>query len=132
MYILSNLFFFFFQAEDGIRDLIVTGVHVCSSDLSEMGPASRDNWLRESEGVRLRRAYSEDYSFAIRIIGTRRVDPCQRIGLSRARMRRRDGEGAKTGECYILLPKAFGYPVPTTACRNELQNLCAMRTQIGG
>src|SRR2546430_10407041 len=24
---------FFFQAEDGIRDLTVTGVHVCSSDL---------------------------------------------------------------------------------------------------
>src|SRR5258706_8516680 len=26
-------FFFFFQAEDGIRDWSVTGVHVCSSDL---------------------------------------------------------------------------------------------------
>ena len=25
---------FFFQAEDGIRDRDVTGVHVCSSDLS--------------------------------------------------------------------------------------------------
>ena len=25
--------YIFFQAEDGIRDLIVTGVHVCSSDL---------------------------------------------------------------------------------------------------
>src|ERR1022692_2803892 len=28
------VFFFFFQAEDGIRDYKVTGVHVCSSDLS--------------------------------------------------------------------------------------------------
>src|SRR2546428_7992880 len=27
-------FFFFFQAEDGIRDLIVTGVQTCASDLS--------------------------------------------------------------------------------------------------
>src|SRR2546427_12541298 len=27
------LFFFFFQAEDGIRDLTVTGVQTCSSDL---------------------------------------------------------------------------------------------------
>src|SRR5256885_6810682 len=27
------IFFFFFQAEDGIRDYKVTGVHVCSSDL---------------------------------------------------------------------------------------------------
>src|SRR2546421_7911251 len=31
--VLSSLYFFFFQAEDGIRDLIVTGVDVCSSDL---------------------------------------------------------------------------------------------------
>src|SRR2546425_5233774 len=29
---------FFFQAEDGIRDKLVTGVHVCSSDLTA-GPA---------------------------------------------------------------------------------------------
>src|SRR2546427_3672744 len=29
----GRLRFFFFQAEDGIRDLTVTGVHVCSSDL---------------------------------------------------------------------------------------------------
>src|SRR5690349_24075037 len=31
-------FFFFFQAEDGIRDLYVTGVHVCSSDLPRRAP----------------------------------------------------------------------------------------------
>src|SRR3989475_8373269 len=31
----DSLFFFFFQAEDGIRDLTVTGVDVCSSDLPQ-------------------------------------------------------------------------------------------------
>src|SRR5216683_4670599 len=27
---IANMFFFFFQAEDGIRDLIVTGVQTCA------------------------------------------------------------------------------------------------------
>src|SRR2546421_1681453 len=30
----SNMFFFFFQAEDGIRDLIVTGVQTCALPIS--------------------------------------------------------------------------------------------------
>src|SRR5216683_5143045 len=30
-------FFFFFQAEDGIRDLIVTGVQTCALPISECG-----------------------------------------------------------------------------------------------
>src|SRR5688572_31425929 len=32
------LFFFFFQAEDGIRDLTVTGVQTCALPISAMGP----------------------------------------------------------------------------------------------
>src|SRR2546428_4937754 len=31
----KNLSFFFFQAEDGIRDLIVTGVQTCALPISE-------------------------------------------------------------------------------------------------
>src|SRR5216683_2695841 len=31
------LFFFFFQAEDGIRDLIVTGVQTCALPISTVG-----------------------------------------------------------------------------------------------
>src|SRR5216683_6070052 len=30
-------FFFFFQAEDGIRDLIVTGVQTCALPISDLG-----------------------------------------------------------------------------------------------
>src|SRR2546421_611274 len=33
--ILMCLFFFFFQAEDGIRDLIVTGVQTCALPISQ-------------------------------------------------------------------------------------------------
>src|SRR2546429_4815728 len=34
------LFFFFFQAEDGIRDVAVTGVQTCALPISGNGPAS--------------------------------------------------------------------------------------------
>src|SRR2546430_11797776 len=34
---LSPLFFFFFQAEDGIRDLTVTGVQTCALPISGLG-----------------------------------------------------------------------------------------------
>src|SRR2546421_574077 len=35
------LFFFFFQAEDGIRDLIVTGVQTCALPISSASPWGR-------------------------------------------------------------------------------------------
>src|SRR2546421_891022 len=39
------VFFFFFQAEDGIRDLIVTGVQTCALPISNhMRALSRGGW----------------------------------------------------------------------------------------
>src|SRR5207245_4730067 len=35
MYVLLSLFFFFFQAEDGIRDATVTGVQTCALPISD-------------------------------------------------------------------------------------------------
>src|SRR3989440_7765416 len=37
-----SLAFFFFQAEDGIRDLIVTGVQTCALPIFERGQRARD------------------------------------------------------------------------------------------
>src|SRR5256886_5046205 len=37
--------FFFFQAEDGIRDLTVTGVQTCALPISPPGPACAWNFL---------------------------------------------------------------------------------------
>src|SRR2546428_8098443 len=37
------VFFFFFQAEDGIRDLIVTGVQTCALPIS---PEEDPTWVR--------------------------------------------------------------------------------------
>src|SRR3712207_8475125 len=51
------LLFFFFQAEDGIRDIGVTGVQTCALPISERHPAL------EREGVD-----------ALRAVGRRRVD----------------------------------------------------------
>src|SRR2546422_9933259 len=36
------LFFFFFQAEDGIRDVAVTGVQTCALPISQAGNRSND------------------------------------------------------------------------------------------
>src|SRR5206468_4406871 len=36
------LFFFFFQAEDGIRDLIVTGVQTCALPISRVDSATAE------------------------------------------------------------------------------------------
>src|SRR2546421_9188423 len=41
-------FFFFFQAEDGIRDLIVTGVQTCALPISITVPASPMNIVATS------------------------------------------------------------------------------------
>src|SRR2546430_8332009 len=38
---MTLLFFFFFQAEDGIRDLTVTGVQTCALPISWKGPVTR-------------------------------------------------------------------------------------------
>src|SRR5206468_4558428 len=47
-------FFFFFQAEDGIRDLIVTGVQTCALPISERAPSlmPRDLSRGMSDGAR--------------------------------------------------------------------------------
>src|SRR6185312_11123685 len=37
-------YFFFFQAEDGIRDLIVTGVQTCALPISRCRPADATGW----------------------------------------------------------------------------------------
>src|SRR5207247_7764460 len=49
-------FFFFFQAEDGIRDPLVTGVQTCALPIFPLGPAGddadADTPLRRPDGLR--------------------------------------------------------------------------------
>src|SRR5258708_33755823 len=56
-------FFFFFQAEDGIRDDLVTGVQTCALPISCSGPGSTScgdsptrRWLRGYSSAACRRA----------------------------------------------------------------------------
>src|SRR5206468_5771584 len=45
-----SLFFFFFQAEDGIRDLIVTGVETCALPISALlTPLATPEWVLSTE-----------------------------------------------------------------------------------
>src|SRR2546421_4851006 len=43
------LFFFFFQAEDGIRDLIVTGVQTCALPISKLDGTERVTYPNKEE-----------------------------------------------------------------------------------
>src|SRR5256885_12466917 len=43
---MSLLFFFFFQAEDGIRDYKVTGVQTCALPISVRSSPARTEWPR--------------------------------------------------------------------------------------
>src|SRR6478672_13048879 len=55
-------FFFFFQAEDGIRDLIVTGVHTCALPIFAGGPARRGAAVRRCRAAaRLRPGRRRDH-----------------------------------------------------------------------
>src|SRR5256886_12470115 len=42
----DGVFFFFFQAEDGIRDLTVTGVQTCALPISVLGPGGDAGVIR--------------------------------------------------------------------------------------
>src|SRR2546427_5912532 len=47
----SNFFFFFFQAEDGIRDLTVTGVQTCALPISRYDVIAQRFGAEQSEAV---------------------------------------------------------------------------------
>src|SRR6266853_4810843 len=56
---MDTKFFFFFQAEDGIRDLTVTGVQTCAlpiSMFSEISARAQENF----SGARVIRAYVQE------------------------------------------------------------------------
>src|SRR2546422_4957694 len=47
MYIVSYFFFFFFQAEDGIRDVAVTGVQTCALPISRAAAAAEISGIED-------------------------------------------------------------------------------------
>src|SRR5688572_31991565 len=70
------LYFFFFQAEDGIRDLTVTGVQTCALPISRL-------WGRQGDAARRRRRQDARQE-------GRRRQPADR---QQARGARRQGQG---------------------------------------
>src|SRR2546430_5529308 len=51
------LFFFFFQAEDGIRDLTVTGVQTCALPISFAATVAAEQAAREAMNLGVRRVH---------------------------------------------------------------------------
>src|SRR5438874_5798636 len=48
---------FFFQAEDGIRDLYVTGVQTCALPISWLATDATPNWVRSTRVMRFSAAW---------------------------------------------------------------------------
>src|SRR3989440_6613480 len=59
----SECRFFFFQAEDGIRDLIVTGVQTCALPIYRVEYAAQRAWDEETGQKLLQRRRSEPELF---------------------------------------------------------------------
>src|SRR5687768_17837235 len=50
-----HIFFFFFQAEDGIRDVAVTGVQTCALPISRVHDYNAEGWTNIGYGMELGR-----------------------------------------------------------------------------
>src|SRR2546430_12689118 len=75
MYITVRYFFFFFQAEDGIRDLTVTGVQTCALPILHEGRGLLD----PDDGVHERREGLQMGDGEI-LAGPLGLDPVERVG----------------------------------------------------
>ena len=64
-----RLCFFFFQAEDGIRDTSVTGVQTCALPISEKTAAKTDKKLSKKEKKELAARGEDDIESIIGKIG---------------------------------------------------------------
>src|SRR2546421_12629994 len=78
-HMISSYYFFFFQAEDGIRDLIVTGVQTCALPISRL--AVGDHILLGGDNVDLALAHAVNEQLKAR--GTR-LDSWQFTALMHA------------------------------------------------
>src|SRR5437762_8132580 len=101
----AELFFFFFQAEDGIRDTSVTGVQtcalpICPSCLRGRGPAPRESPSRSPCGSGRSRGSSRSSHPSRRSTGRRTDAACRRPGgrqIGRASCRERVWSWAEGG-----------------------------------
>src|SRR5687768_17938890 len=83
LYSFFCLFFFFFQAEDGIRDVAVTGVQTCALPiLSPSIATDTPNASCEAPSRAMRVACSAQ-TFALRVNTV--ADPCSELGRSEER-----------------------------------------------
>src|SRR2546426_6902544 len=109
MYCRSFLFFFFFQAEDGIRDYKVTGVQTCALPVSSS--ASRD-----------RLENSENYQTEPEINHQSRVNVTRHVPRSRRQIRNQDkvnGISRQNGDQSLneISHCGFGHRSPRISAR---------------
>src|SRR5207237_4458519 len=64
------LYFFFFQAEDGIRDSSVTGVQTCALPISPLSPSGLVTYRRAAPQARLVSVFAMIEDLTMRVIPT--------------------------------------------------------------
>src|SRR3989449_4149033 len=128
------MFFFFFQAEDGIRDVAVTGVQTCALPIS----ASAGSVLNEAEAARelalLYQGMGRNQD-ALRLLNTayrlfRRLDA--RVDLVHV-----GGKVAELEGTYLALVRAWGQSIESSDsytfghCERVAQHAVAMARALG-
>src|SRR5256886_8801990 len=110
-------FFFFFQAEDGIRDLTVTGVQTCALPISIPDPGDADRGGRRSlhdhAGPRRDRAPRRQGDTALAVRSIRAAA----AGVPREPRRGGLGRGGPTSDPFHRRPQAIGAPRPHRRAR---------------
>src|SRR2546430_6966524 len=105
MWIPCSIYFFFFQAEDGIRDLTVTGVQTCALPISPCCPGQRWRWT------------------AAHGRGSPRAPP----PIGRSEEHTSELQSQSNLVCRLLLEKKTTYTIDTRPASGVL--LCAYSTQ---
>src|SRR6266496_5807438 len=140
MYTIVFWFFFFFQAEDGIRDLYVTGVQTCALPISGRGRGCTGSGPKSPSVVRRPASQPDGQRAAVRVYGNRedggahgrvlRCGRCRRGRRCRGGQRGAPASGSgqpidaedRTGEPVVDVHVGTGEvaaPVPE-ACRRAL------------
>src|SRR3989449_4108840 len=108
-------FFFFFQAEDGIRDVAVTGVQTCALPISAHLEADGDELAVESDGGKV---VNDRFARIGRVVACRlcghaapRAGLCKDIRTADLRNTFRE-QGAGSREPYAAVQRRVPLPAP--------------------
>src|SRR5216683_6142926 len=133
----SYIFFFFFQAEDGIRDLIVTGVQTCALPIFGLGAVDEQqlygalDWLVEQQErieKALARRHLKNGTLVLYDVSSTYLEgrTCELAQFGH----NRDGKHGKLQIVFGLLCSQDGCPVAIEVFEGNVGDPSTLQTQI--